>query len=277
MSIVVLSLFAITPLFCTGQYFNKLYDFDSTLDFGWNVFVQSGSARNYFVEGGAENNHTGRDALVFMNITADGNTVLSKRTILSSDSISYYEGNPGEVKQLNDGGFMIPLTEQIYYTSGADRSAIGLLKLDAALDTVFMKIYTDTSINFDALYALAIMPDGGYLLGAERSYNVVSTPVGLLIRTDSLGNMLWSHTYSFSASQNCVVNTVEAIGSNRILIGAMSTRLQVIGSNTFYFNMPWFIIADSVGNIIKDTLYSAGYGGGRGYTQRHKWRVLSYG
>jgi hypothetical protein len=144
-------------------------------------------------------------------------------------------------------------------------SLAGLVRLDSLGDTVFVKTYTDTNIYFDNGYSCDRMPDGGFILGGMQEVNYATAWPALLVRTDSMGNMLWSRTYWKDTSQQTTVNTVEALDNGQILVGAMSSYLVVISvseSYSDYQNSPWFMLLDSAGNIIKDVLYDSIYGGG---------------
>ena len=101
--------------------------------------------------------------------------------------------------------------------------------------------------------------------GGARALNIPSYYPGLIIRTDSMGDTLWTHTYQIIDTQNVQVNSIIPLADGRIVVGAMSTY-QVISGPPGYLpydpNTPWFLVLDSTGNIIKDTLYGTAYGGG---------------
>src|ERR1035438_1317086 len=78
-----------------AQYFQGLYDYDSTYDWGWNIFLLHDG--NYFIEGSLQ--HAGSEDWweYNMQISADGNSILSKN-IFGYNHASLYVGNPGEIK-----------------------------------------------------------------------------------------------------------------------------------------------------------------------------------
>jgi len=98
--------------------------------------------------------------------------------------------------------------------------------------------------------------------GGHRQLNA-TTIVALLVRTDSFGDTLWTHTYQKYASQEAFIQTVTPLNGNRILVGAFSVVWVYDKYGNVDANVPWFLILDSMGNIIKDTLYDyPPYGGG---------------
>ena len=251
------------PLFIMAQYINQLYAYDSLPDFGWNVFAQTDSNNDYlvFVAGcfGAQNNSD----IAWMTISQNGDTVFHKNTLLADTLFSYYQGNPGAVKKLSDGGYMIPLTKQVTPAIVSQwRSFAGICRLKNSLDTMFVKMYTDTSMYFDVINDGSVMPDGGFLLGGERYTGTFG--IGLVIRTDSMGNMLWENTYRYNYRDETQVYTIEALPNGNILIGATDISVEDVpgSSEAYYKYAPWYIITDSMGNIIKDTLYASRYAGG---------------
>jgi hypothetical protein len=154
--IVGVVLLITVPHLSYGQYFQRLYDVDSSQDWGWNIFLQSDD--NYVVLGGFLNSETRQWGLYNMQVSADGNTVLNKN-IFQFDSASLYSGSPGETKTL-PSGYLAPQTIQWPNpVTGYLYSAVGFIKYNATGDTVFKKTYTDTSVYYDLMAACAIMPD----------------------------------------------------------------------------------------------------------------------
>lgn len=263
--IVVLPLMVAIPFICNGQYFNNVYDFDSAANSGLDVFIQTDSGGNYLIFGHADNNIYGYNGLMYIAISEDGNTVINEHYIDTSDVSGYYMGNPGAVKQLPDGGYVIPITMQTYYTDTTQRSAVGIIRLNSSLDTVFTKLYTDTAVFYEVVNDCALMPDGGFLLAGGRGGNAntgVPPVLSILIRTDSLGDTLWTRTYANNSAIDCEANTIEALSNGNILLGAENTTPFIEDAAYYFDNQPWFVILDSAGNILKDTLYGARYGGG---------------
>jgi len=244
------------PLF--SQYFQKLYDIDSTVDWGYDIFTEPDST--YFIFGMDINSHGDPWALFNLHISADGNTVISKKT-LQSDSASLFIGVYGEMRMLPVGGYVAPFTAEIAYGTFT-RGWGGILKYNATGDTTFLKTYTDTSVYYDAFDALSIMPDNGYIIGGGHGLNTPSNYSGYIIRTDSIGDTLWTNTYQYDTGQPVGIINVIALPDGKIAAAALSQYWAYAGppSHLPYLHYtPWFLLIDSHGNIIRDTLYTAGY------------------
>ncbi len=243
-----------------AQYMNRLYDYDSTHDWGLNLFVKNDNT--YFVVGGAMRTG-GRWGQINMNISEDGSTILSKHRI-QNDSAYLYGGDYGQAKRIPTGGYLVPIVVQYpNYVTGYLYSMACLLRYKENGDTVFMKTYTDTSTYFERILNCDIMPDGGYIGGGGHGLNVPTYYPGLIVRTDSLGDTLWTHTYQIHATQSVEVNAVLSLPDGRIVAGAQS-RYDVVtpALDVYYHFTPWFMVLDSAGTIIRDTVYGSKYGGG---------------
>jgi hypothetical protein len=163
------------PMFSFGQYFQGLYDIDSTQEWGINVFVQPDS--NYFIIGTGYDPVNYNWSLFNAQISKDGITLLSKHTF-QYDSASLYSGNAGEARQLQGGGYITPLTTEIS-KGGYVRGWAGFIKYNSAGDTIFLKTYTDTSVHYDVIASCAVMPDGGYIGGGGTRYELSHQISGL--------------------------------------------------------------------------------------------------
>jgi hypothetical protein len=241
-----------------AQHINTLHDVDSVYEWGWNILLRPDG--NYLVNGWGLNQTIGQPQLFNIKVSTDGQSILDKRA-LKVPSTSYGIGDPGQMKEITPGNYIAPATVQrprgTYLSSQG-----GVMKYDSNGDTVFVKVYTDTSIYFDLMYCAAITPDNNYLVGGAHGTNIPSYYPGLLMRTDTFGDTLWTHTYKKNSSQSVIIRTVIPLSDGRIVVGASSTYTYFIGSSAFYHHTPWFLVLDSAGNILKDTLYGARYSGG---------------
>ena len=255
--IIVMLLVAASQL-CYGQYFQGLYDADSSQEWGYDIHLQPDG--NYLVFGMQINTTTSHVWKLFnLEISSDGSSIMSKH-ILECSSANYFIGIYGEVKKLQTGtGYVAPFTVEKTYGGNA-RGWGGILKYNNAGDTTFLKTYTDTSIYYDAFNSLAIMPDGGYIIGGAHDFDTPSYYPAYLIRTDSFGDSLWTHTYQKYTNQEAGVINVIAQNDGKIVVGAMSTYQEFIsGFGNISHNTPWFLLLDSLGSILKDTLYGSEY------------------
>ena len=131
-------------------------------------------------------------------------------------------------------------------------------------DTIFVKSYTDTSVYFDLMNTCGEMQNGkGYLIGGGRGYDTPGNYYpSYLIRTDTFGDTVWTHTYRKYSDQPSQIFNINPLTNGQTAIGATSEYQQpVSGYGNINHYTPWFFIIDSSGNIIKDTLYGAKYAG----------------
>ncbi|MBA3828173.1 MAG: T9SS type A sorting domain-containing protein [Taibaiella sp.] len=256
--VIHLALLTATPV-AIGQHFNKLYDYDSTADFGSNIFQQK--AGNYFIINSALNNNNLQNEIGCMFILSNG-ILIGKKNILYSNSASFYSTTSGRVKLYNNK-FLVPITIQAFKGNWYSSRA-GLAVLDSIGDSIYTKIYTDSNLCRGFVNDIAVLPDKGYLLVGQQGDTSYGSPTSVMvIRTDSNGNMIWKHLYAqphYSYDQRAT--SVQVLSDGRYLIGA--GVVQVIANsiqNIIELN-PWFIIMNDSGNIIKDAFWGAGYTGG---------------
>ena len=255
----------ITPsLMAFSQTFEQLYDADSTVDIGNNVLIREDSS--YLIIGSSEKTTFQHFQLMTINISADGSHKMSTHLFQFGTS-DCYTGNPGTAKILASGGHVIPISLQTNSVTGGlhRNSTCGLAKLTPNGDTVFVKTYNDTNINFTVGYDCTVMPDGGYILAGTLTTFADSAHVnlGLLIRTDSNGNKLWQRVYSKFSGIPVAMNSIDILDNSRIILGASCVYSMAVAGGILVTDRPWFIILDTSGNIIRDTLYnSTPYAGG---------------
>ncbi|GEM_PF-1869571 len=115
---------------------------------------------------------------------------------VSPDTIwtKYYGGNQDEegydVIQTTDRGYLIAGYTRSFGVGGAD---VYLIKTDSLGDTIWTKTYG--GINDDFGRSVKETFDGGYIIGGYTySFGVPGSDVYLL-KTDSLGNVLWTKTF----------------------------------------------------------------------------------
>lgn len=241
-----------------AQYLNRLYDWDTTSDWGWNIFVRPDNS--YFISGAGINFVDNRWWDYNMILSTDGSTVLSKKSI-KPDSTSVYLGDGGSATS-DAGMYILPISVQKRIEDTL-RSSAGIMEYNSLGDTVFLRTYSDVSTNFDVMNCVAVMPDGGYLGGGERGKNVPSKCPGLIMKFNNAGDTLWTRTYRKDTSKWVEVHSIVPLGGGRAVLGAQESHW-VYAWSTYSHNSPWFIVVDSNGNIIRDTIYGGAYAyGGR--------------
>ncbi len=238
-----------------AQYMNNLYDYDSTGDFGFNIFIRPDSS--LFILGGGENTYTHENSMICMSISGDGKNILSKRG-LSMPGYSVYYGNPGTIKKVGSG-YAVGVTIQ---GSGPNLSTrIGMAHLDSLGDTLLFKLYTDTTIYSEVCQNITIMHDGGFLIvgGRYDTSTASQLPSALIIRADSMGNMLWEKAYKYLPTRHGFATDALELNDHRIVMESCAYRLVITDTSMldYYYNQdPWFVTLDSNGNILKDTLWN---------------------
>jgi uncharacterized protein YodC (DUF2158 family) len=238
-----------------GQYFNTLHDVDSIYEWGMNISQKTDGS--YFVNGWGVNQTIGQPEIFNLRISPDGQNILNKKRVRIPGT-AYYLGDPGQLRKA-EFGYIAPVTVQ--RPSGTYLSSQGgILKYDENGDTVFTKVYTDTSVYFENMYCCSIMPNGDLMVGGSHATNLPSHFPGILMRTDTSGDSIWTHTYQKVSSQDLRIRTIIPLNDGRIVLGAQSTYTYSIGSTAFYHHTPWFLLLDGAGNIIRDTLYGVNYG-----------------
>ncbi|MCC6401796.1 MAG: PQQ-like beta-propeller repeat protein [Flavobacteriales bacterium] len=130
---------------------------------------------------GVPNGSTQENGVLYC-LSADGDSLWSR-----------WYGSPH-----SDGFMGMTLTDQggaalIGYEDGPLNGS-KLVRVDANGDTLWTKRFWNAQLQTQKLYSVDTMPDGGFLLGGYR-YILGSFNDMLVIRTNSLGQLLWQRTY----------------------------------------------------------------------------------
>jgi hypothetical protein len=154
----------------------------------------------------------------------------------------YEHGN--SVKETTDGGYIITGVSSSYSSGSVD---VYLVKTDSLGDTLWTKNYGGN--QWDEGYSVVQTTDGGYIAGGYTlSYGAGWYDIYLL-KTDSLGDTLWTRTYGDTLEDFCLAIHQTEEG-NFIILGY--TGSYGIGSYDVYL-----MKTDSLG----DTLWTNTYGG----------------
>jgi len=94
------------------------------------------------------------------------------------------------VKQTSDGGYVIAGATKSF---GAGNYDIYLIKTDSLGNLLWQKTFGGDSSDIG--YALQIAADGGYVIAGVTNSFGVSKSDAYLIKTDSLGNLIWQKTF----------------------------------------------------------------------------------
>jgi len=152
--------------------------------------VQQTTDKGYIITGSTNTFGTGGDVYLI-------------KTDSMGDSLwtATYGGINGEggrsVKQTNDKGFIITGGTNSFGAGGHD---VYLIKTDSMGDTLWTKAYGGS--KSDVGESVAQTTDGGYIIGGHtQSFGVDLVDV-YLIKTDSLGDTLWTKIYGEQSDQN---------------------------------------------------------------------------
>ncbi len=211
-----------------GESYDVAYSVQQTSDEG---FIIAGSTLNY----GA-----GNWDVYLIKLDFDGNIAWTKTIGGNEDDRCY------SIRQTGDGGFILVGTTSSFDVGYYD---VYLIKTDSIGNTVWSKTFGGT--GGDYAFSVQETRDNGFIItGNTQSFGPdLSTDV-YLIKTDNLGNALWSKTYG--SSNNDIGTTVTQTNDNGYII---------VGSTEGFLSYPksdfYVIKTDEVGN----TLWSKTYGG----------------
>lgn len=161
--------------------------------FSWANCVLQTNDGGFIVSGrtGSSPNNVNEKAFL-IKTDANGDTVWTRTYfgLYSNWTMGY------DVVQTDDGGFA--LTGFAKSFTAFDTEAF-LIKTDSVGNVLWAKRYGGS--NNDWAYSLNKTSDGGFILaGTTNSFNVTLTDA-YLVKTDSIGNLIWSKTYGNSADQ----------------------------------------------------------------------------
>ncbi len=187
-------LFCFSSLF--GQIvFNKLYD--STPGDGptmRNIIIMSDS--NYVMLGGSSINNSLKIHIIAVNDT--GGFLWQK--FYGNDTLHTYHGAENSLQKTPTGNYILGGGQVL----GEYRDNM-LIKFNSDFDTLLTQIYypIDSQVVDVITYGSAIDRDGNYLLvgitNVDNNYNLLSTYRMQLIKTDTMGNLLWRKLYGTSS------------------------------------------------------------------------------
>jgi len=164
MKLIVVLLMA-APQLIYAQYFQGLYDADSSYDWGRGIFLQADGS--YFVVGLSQEGIDANWWLFNMHISADGDSLLARSTLKVNQS-SLIPGLPEATKSVS-GGYITPLQQLQPNTGGPfPYSSAGLVKYNATGNPVFLKTYTDTGLYYQ-YFSTCTEKNGNFIGGGAES------------------------------------------------------------------------------------------------------------
>jgi predicted secreted protein len=147
-------------------------------------------------------------------------------------------GGPGSdgcqsIRQTSDGGYVLAGFTSSFGAGGYD---FWLVKTDALGTPIFSRTYGGTSD--DICWAVLQTEDGGYLLGGY-SASLASGWGGWLVKTNAIGDTLWTRGYGSSHIRYCCYDVVQTPDGGYLLAGCSQTTTNLDG---------WVVKTDANGN-----------------------------
>ncbi len=200
--------------------------------------VQQTSDGGYIVAGDTKSFGAGQNDIYLIRTDSLGD-ILWTRTYRGSDPDRAYS-----VQKTRDAGFVIS-GETI--SSGTGVYDVYLVRVDSLGDTLWTATYGGD--ESDAGYSVLQTLDGGYIIAGETgSFGVFGRDV-YLVKTDSLGNLVWATTCGEDSSDDVGRCIVQSSDKGYAVVGGTHS---VSGSADVYL-----IKMDTLGNV----LWTRSYGG----------------
>jgi len=204
-------------------------------DYDEGYSVQQTTDGGYIVAGETSSYGAGFEDVYLIKTNSSGDTLWTRT--YGTDG-----GQCRSVQQTTDGGYIVAGT---IYDEGSYSADVYLIKTNSSGDTLWTRTYGGT--GYDEGRSVQQTSDGGYIVsGYTESYGAGEYDVYLL-KTDSLGDTLWTRTYGGDslAYGNSVQQTTDG---GYIVAGATTAG---VGDNAY------LVKTDSLG----DTLWTRTYGG----------------
>jgi len=225
-SYFLILLFHITVISTTAQItFEKTYGGTSS---DVALSVQQTSDRGYIIGGSTQSYGAGSWDVYLIKTDSSGSTIWTKTYGDSNDDQGY------AVRYTSDGGYIIAGTTKPF---GAGPRNVYLIKTDSSGDTLWTKTFSGK--NDDQCYTVQQTTDGGYII-AGSSWSSGTSYDAYLIKTNSLGDTLWTKTYGGS-SRDVAYAVLQTTEGGYILTGYSWS----FGDSAYTV---YLIKTDSVGN-----------------------------
>ncbi|MFZ5434235.1 MAG: hypothetical protein ACOZB3_10720 [Calditrichota bacterium] len=149
------------------------------------------------------------------------------------------------VQETADGGFILAGGTKSYASPPNQKFDVWLLRTDANGDSLWSRNYL--TANTELARDIVLADDGGFFIAGGKS-NSANYSNGWLIRTDSLGNIIWDTEVGGATSES--FNSVVATPDGGCLAGGTYP-------STISYDDMWLVKFDADG----DTLWTRTYGG----------------
>ena len=218
------------------SYFNNRYDpYLSSCDYSWNLNVDSNDILLTYQTCTGPGLSGYRSASI-AQFDLSGN-VLHYANIIDS-SYGWYLGGPGALIKL-DYGYLVSASKQ--YTDSD--SYVALVRLTDSGDTLWTKHYPN--INFSVGWSVRVMPDKNFLICGSTTVTD-SFSNGLLLKTDTMGNMLWRKEIGLGGFNEKFFSLISTMDGGCALVG----KIRSLSSS---WEDSYVAKVDSLGNLEWDT------------------------
>ncbi len=189
---------------------------------------------SYFASGGGYDTiYNNYGSLYFCKVDSIGNIV--KKISFSHNGWNYYE-NISSLIELKNGGYCF-----IGEKDTANNNPVHFfVRFDVNMDTLWTKIIPNDSVYWEKTSRMAETSDHGFIFigGKENTLNNLWV---MLVKTDSMGNMLWKKTIAMPNISGGV-QIIETPDKGFLINGYSSSDAYKDGS-------PFIIKTDSAGNV----------------------------
>jgi hypothetical protein len=170
-------------------------------------YVKQTNEGGYIIAAGTSSYSIGYSDIYLIKSDSVGN-ILWKKTYGATGP-----DGVGALALTSDGGYLLAGSTSSFGAGGND---VLLLKTDGNGDTLWAKTYGDTAN--ESFLSIDMTSDGGYILvGSTNSSGAGNNDVYLL-KTDSVGNLMWARTYGGPLNDNGV--TVLQTSNGYIISGS---------------------------------------------------------
>jgi hypothetical protein len=215
-----------------GTLWTKTY---GGTDYDGGFSVQQTSDGGFVITGWTQSFGAGHTDVYLVKTNAQGDTLWTR----TYGGTGYDGGN--SIQQTTDGGYIIAGAKQTGYY------AVYLIKTDGSGDTLWTRTYGGT--YSDDAWSVQQTSDGGYIVtGFTMSFGAGGMDVWLL-KTDSLGDTLWTKTYG--GSNDDAGNSVRQTTDGGYIIAGQTKSFGNGGEDLYLIKT----------NASGDTLWTKTYGG----------------
>lgn len=201
--------------------------------YDWGSSVQQTSDEGYIVAGSTSSHGTGSLDVWLIKTDPNGDTLWTR---------TYGGTEPdyaNSVQQTSDGGYILTGSTESY---GMGRNDVWLLRVDANGDTLWTKTFGKSERDWGN--SVRQTSDGGYIITGSIDYSYLGSGDLWLIKTDTLGNTLWTKIYGGTNPQDG--QSVQQTTDGGYIIGGNTATLD---TNGFDYDI-WVLKTDSKGDTI---------------------------